>query len=112
MNFHDLRIIVSQIKRTMKCPDCKTRYTDEDIEIIGSLGDEQVFFHAWCIHCETQSVINVQIDPSWFNCPEPHLGNAPRMGHVSSNEVLDMHNFLKEFNGDFTQLFDKEPRKS
>jgi hypothetical protein len=112
MNFHDLRIIVNQIKRTLKCPDCSARYTDEDIEIIGSLGDEQVFFHAWCPECETQSVINVQIDPAWFENPQAHLGNAPRMGHVSSNEVLDMHNFLKEFNGDFSTLFNKEPKNS
>lgn len=111
MNFHDLKIIVNQIKRTLKCPDCKGRYIDEDLELIGSLGDEQIYFHAWCAHCESQSVINVQIDPAWFEAPHLHLGSAPRMGHVSSNEVLDMHNFLKGFNGDFTKLFQEETKK-
>lgn len=112
MNFHDLRIIVNQIKRTLKCPKCKGRYTDDDIEIIGSLGDEQIYFHAWCVECETESVINVVVDPTWFNEPEPHLGTAPRMGHVSSNEVLDMHNFLKGFDGNFSALFEKKSKNS
>lgn len=110
MNFHDLRLIVNQIKKTLKCPKCATKYSDEDIELIGDLGDEQVFFHAWCPECESESVINVQIDPQWFFGPEPRLGSAPRMGHISSNEVLDMHNFLKEFNGDFSKMFDKESK--
>ncbi len=110
MNFHDLRIIVNQIKKTLKCPKCTGKYIDEDIELIGSLGDEQIFFHAWCSECETQSVINVQVDPQSLYGPMPKLGSAPRMGHVSANEVLDMHNFLKSFDGDFNQMFDSESK--
>ena len=106
MNFHDLRIIVNQVKKTLKCPKCNGKYTDEDIEIIGSLGDEQLFFNAWCGDCELQSVINVQVDLQWFyGQQETRLGTAPRMGHVSLNEVLDMHNFLKGFDGNFSDVF-------
>lgn len=110
MNFHDLRIIVSQIKKTLKCPKCAAKYIDEDIELIGSLGDEQVYFHAWCGECEAESVINVQVDPQFLYGPMVKLGAAPRMGHVTSNEVLDMHNFLKEFDGNFNQVFDQESK--
>lgn len=115
MNFHDLRIIVSQIKRTLKCPECNGKYTDEDIEVIGHLDHEQSFFHAYCPECELQALIhvNLQIEPlsstQCENCaPRFRLGTAPRMGHVSVDEVLDMSNFLKSFNGDFTRMFKKE----
>lgn len=115
MNFHDLRIIVNQVKKTLKCPKCNAKYTDEDIEIIGSLGDEQLFFNAWCASCEVQSVVNVQVNLEWFygqhEGPQ-RLGTAPRMGHVSLNEVLDMHNFLKGFNGDFTKMFSEKAPNS
>jgi hypothetical protein len=110
MNFQDLRIIVGQIKKNVKCPKCTSRYTDEDIEIIGGLADEQHFFHASCSKCETESVINVSLlfEENTNTLPNlKKLGSAPRMGHISSNEVLDMHNFLKMFDGDFNKIFKK-----
>lgn len=116
MNFQDLKIIVSQIKKKISCPKCKSKYSDQDIEIIGNLGDEQSFFHAICPGCEMEAVVNVsiQFDDIESQLPEgangvqnfKKLGSAPRLGKVSMNEVLDIHNFLKDFNGDFTQMFD------
>lgn len=111
MNFHDLRIIVGQIKKNVKCPKCSARYVDEDIELIGGLGDEQHFFHATCNKCESESVVNVSLQFEDNNMVIPHdlmrLGAAPRMGDISADEVLDMHNFLKSFNGDFNSLFNR-----
>ncbi|MFT7183697.1 MAG: putative nucleic-acid-binding Zn-ribbon protein [Oceanicoccus sp.] len=110
MNFQELRIIVGQIKKNVTCPKCKSHYSDEDIEIIGGLADEQHFFHTSCAKCETESVVNVSL---LFDTGETapsklkKLGSAPRMGHISSNEVLDMHNFLKQFDGDFDKIFKK-----
>lgn len=111
MNFHELRIIVGQIKKNVKCPKCQASYTDEDIELIGGLGDEQHFFHASCSKCDSESVVNVslQFDDNQMVIPGDlkKLGTAPRMGHISSDEVLDMHNFLKSFDGDFSRIFKK-----
>ena len=111
MNFNDLKIIVGQIKKEVHCPRCKAHYTDEDIEVIGSLGDELSFFYACCPTCECQSVINVAIQYKDEISTLPHLaklGSAPRLGNISQNEVLDMKNFLKEFKGDFHKLFQKK----
>ncbi len=114
MNFHDLRIIVGQIKKNVECPKCSARFNDEDIEIIGSLGDEQVFVHACCNECESEAVINVTLqfgeDDEAFPSEIKRLGTAPRQEQISTNEVLDMHNFLKSFSGDFRGLFKKESK--
>jgi hypothetical protein len=115
MNFHDLRIIVSQIKKNITCPKCKLGYTDEDIEVIGSLGDEHNFFHASCAECESESVVHVNLhfDEDGMILPDlRRLGSAPRMGNVSANEVLDMRNYLKDFEGDFGQLFKNSKKTS
>ncbi len=117
MNFQDLRIIIGQIKKNVSCPKCKGKYKDADIEVIGSLGDEQNFFHAICSKCQSESIINVAIQfdsDGLVVAPNlKKLGAAPRMEQISSNEVLDMHNFLKAFDGDFSELFKKkEKRKS
>ncbi|MFA4814683.1 MAG: hypothetical protein WC924_03410 [Candidatus Gracilibacteria bacterium] len=114
MNFHDLRIIVGQIKKTMRCQKCDGKYGDIDIEVIGSLNCDESFFQAFCPDCETESVIhvNMQVEPLPGEFPV-RLGTAPRMEHISSNEVLDMHNFLKSFNGSFNDMFrDKEKNQN
>lgn len=115
MNFQDLKIIVSQIKKKISCPKCKSKYGDQDIEIIGNLGDEQSFFHAICPSCEMEAIVNVSIQFDDIESPIPgnfqgvqnvkKLGSAPRLGKIDMNEVLDIHNFLKDFNGDFTKMF-------
>ncbi len=106
MNFKELKLIVSQIKKNIACPKCKAKFTDEDIELIGGLGDEQTFFHATCIECETETVVNVALNVD-LSLPDSFkkLGSSPRFGKVSTNEVLDMHNFLKNFDGNFKTVF-------
>ena len=111
MNFQELKIIVSQIKKTMRCPECNGRYTDETIEVIGSINQDESYFHAFCPNCEDESCIHVDCRPELFCEDHARLGNAPRMEHISSNEVLDMHNFLKSFGGNFEQVFKEEKPK-
>lgn len=116
MNFKDLSIIVHQIKKNIPCPKCQESYSEEDITFIGSLWDEFTFFHAHCFQCEAESIINVnlQMDHQKMVLPkekEPskkRLGNAPRKGKVSTNDILDVHNFLQNFDGDFENLFRQE----
>lgn len=107
MNFHDLRIIVAQLKKNISCPKCKNGFQDEDIELVGSLGDEHTFFFATCADCDVETVVNVslQMDESETLPNLARLGTAPRGNSISTNEVLDMHNFLKDFSGDFNSLF-------
>jgi hypothetical protein len=106
MNFHDLRIIVGQIKKSIACPKCKSAYIDEDIDVIGNLSEDQSFFHAACHECESESVINVSVQFPEYEQHQPlaKLGSAPRLGNISVNDVLDMRNFLKSFKGDFKEL--------
>ena len=111
MNFKDLKIIVKQIKNTIRCQKCESKYTDDVIEVIGGLSDEQIFFHAYCPECDADSIVHVTVETQ-FVSPEmsklTKLGNAPRIGHVSADEVLDMRNFLKSFDGNFEKLFVKK----
>lgn len=109
MNFKDLKIIANQIKKEITCPKCKGKYVDESLEIIGSPDGEQYFFHALCPKCEADSIVHVAVETKPSKLPNfKKLGSSPRLGHISSNEVLDMHNFLKEFDGNFKTLFKKQ----
>ena len=111
MNFKELKIIIKQIQTSIPCPECNKCYTDEDIEIIGHLGMDQTFFHAFCEECELESIVNVTLQHE--NCDHDHLSMLPELfdgrlhnfTKVDMNSALDMKNFLKDFKGDFKSLF-------
>ncbi len=107
MNFQELKIIVGQIKKTMPCPKCGLKFTDEDIDYIGSVCCDQGYLSAICHECSSELVVSVNFNthPETLPMFDGKLGTAPRMGVVSVNEVLDMQNFLKEFKGDFKEIF-------
>ena len=83
-------------------------YTDKDIEIIGSPTDNHAFFHAKCLKCKAEAVINVSIehDGAQAGIPElKFLANNVKQDQVTINEVLDIRNFLNSFDGNFSDLF-------
>lgn len=117
MNIQELKFIVNEIKKKIFCDTCKGKYTDEDIEMIGTLGDFQSYFHAWCPTCELETIINVTVEVNRDGTifieemlvPRvERLGSAPRGEKIQSDEVLDMHNFLKDFDGNFIEAFNKQ----
>ncbi|MFA6024262.1 MAG: hypothetical protein WC777_03545 [Candidatus Gracilibacteria bacterium] len=116
MNFHDLKAIVGQIKRGMRCQTCNGKYTDFDVDIIGITSCEESFFQVFCPNCNMEAVIHVHTDIAGVPYDEEdmpiRLGSAPRMEYISSNEVLDMHNFLKNFSGSFDEIFKEKHQNS
>lgn len=109
MNFQDLKVIIAQIKKKISCPKCSGRYSDQDIEMIGNLNCEQTFFYAVCPNCSLEAVVNVCIHTDHFEISTPRMERLG--GKIESNEILDMHNFLKEFNGDFQGMFKEKDSK-
>jgi hypothetical protein len=112
MNFKELKIVVKQIKDTIKCQTCKKRYTDESIEVLGTPDGTQYYFAALCSKCKTDSMIHATLEnelkpPPGLPKNLEKLGSSPRIGQISQNEVLDMHNFLKAFDGNFEAIFKK-----
>ena len=113
MNFQDLRIIVNQIKKSMPCPSCHSKYHDEDIEVAGNIGPDHFFIHTFCSNCEVEALLHVAFgNENGESLPSfQRLGTAPRQGQIQANDVLDIHNFLKNFQGDFSSLFKEDSDK-
>jgi len=61
MNFRDLKIIISQIKRAVKCEACSKKFTDQDIEVMGTMDGENHYFFGVCSKCKAESIINATI---------------------------------------------------
>jgi len=111
------RIVISRMER---CRVCHRTYTDEDITVISRKPDMWMMA-VECVECHAKNFVAAVLnegDPAQAElalrrlsegvrgrfeiAPEPDVTPADP---VNVNDVLDMHSFLDEFEGDFKSLF-------
>ena len=98
---------------TLKCSICGKNYEAASIRLVGQ--EEGLWFlSAFCGHCRTQGLIVAVVEKSGLgdeassDLTEPEHYRFISEEAVGVDDVVDMHNFLKEFNGDFAALFAQE----
>ena len=95
----------------MKCSACGHNYEPDDIEILGHR-EEMWFMRVHCATCNTRCLIAAVVkeskSPAVTDLTRTEQIRFKKVGAVEGNEVLDMHTFLKEFDGDFARLFGQE----
>lgn len=123
MNFSELSQIVRYLKKTLPCNSCQANYDPANIEVLSTF-DDQGLFSLKCPKCNNQLLVHITISDEERNLSEPKstgtqmirahraITETTEMEHhtlsshmISSNDVIDMHCFLGQFNGDFKQLF-------
>lgn len=103
MNLFELRIVLRQLRHELKCPSCKALYSERKIEVVGTTNSSGLFI-ANCKECSESIIVNVYIERKHRRI-SAHRRNYWKLGNsVSADEVLDMHNFLKQYNGDLREL--------
>lgn len=105
MNFHEFKNIIRNIRETIPCPTCHKKLEENTIHMIGTVFNES-FFLSHCHDCKHDMMIHV----TFRGKERTHrsLRTNSTMKLVNQDDILDMHNFLKEFNGDFVSLFSKK----
>jgi hypothetical protein len=104
--------LIKKLMTSMKCCVCGQHYEVDNIEVLGH--DENLWFlSVLCVTCQTQylaaAVIKEGIAPEVItDLTEAELDKFSNMSRLTADELLDMHNFLKEFDGDFTRFFREE----
>ena len=103
--------LIKKLMTSIKCEECGQNYESFNIDILGHRND-MWFLRALCSSCHTQCLVAAVVredkavdgaaDSTTTEVSE-NLGEA-----VGIDEVLDMHNFLVDFNGDFSSLFGQE----
>lgn len=108
MNYSDLKEIIKHLKRIVPCNSCKKKFGDEELQVVSTFNNEGLF-HLNCKSCSNQLLVHAAIvsktdTKTNFNVQmqrtDGNIGST-----ISTNEILDIHNFLNQFNGDFKQLF-------
>jgi hypothetical protein len=105
MNYPELKEIIKQLKKTAPCNVCHKKFMDEDLQVVSTYQNEGLF-HFNCHNCKNQLMIHVAISGS----PDEEGGTnfsikTRNADKVDPNEILDMHNFLRKFDGNFKELF-------
>lgn len=126
MNFSELSQIVRYLKKTLPCSHCQAQYGNDNIEVLSTF-DDQGLFSLNCTKCQNQLLVHITISDEERNLSDPnkkgrqmirahraltdHEIDAHIHGHIiSTDDVIDMHSFLNQFNGDFKKLFSNQQK--
>ena len=97
---------------TIKCSNCGHKYELVDVKVVGH-EDDLWFLSASCSSCDTQGLIVAVIangKPAEVitDLTEADYRKFVNTEPVGVDDVVDMHIFLQNFDGDFTALFSEE----
>lgn len=116
MNFNQLRAIIKNIRSQIHCPTCDGAYTSEDISVVSAVSNRCMLV-AQCVNCKmpimvTATLSNMNQEPSDQNIVTEHklLKEVRDEDLISTDDVLDIHQFLREFQGDIRGAI--QPKKS
>jgi hypothetical protein len=103
--------IIKMFLSNMKCGNCGEHCDPADIGALGHQEDTWLF-SIYCSSCNSRGLIYVTIKISEEAEAVTELTEAERsyfFTPISSSDILDMHIFLEDFNGDFASLFTFSP---
>lgn len=100
---------LKQFFSAMKCGFCGQTYGVENVNILGHQ-EELWFLSIVCIHCQTQGLVAAVVQEgktgeAITDLREVEYAKFAQGEVVGIDDVLDVHNFLKDFKGDFLRLF-------
>jgi len=104
MQYNELQEVIKQLKKKVQCQLCNAKFTNKDIKILSTINDEGIF-QLTCNHCKNEIIVHVTVKAG--EGEEKNAMNITTQKHktITHNDVLDIHNFLSKFKGDFKQLF-------
>ncbi len=103
MTFEELKQLVKEIKANITCRECSSRFKEKDISLIGTILKEG-YLQAKCPTCKHNTIINV----SFGTTQRKHRKIRKKPQVITPNDILDMQNFLRNFDGNFIKLFNKK----
>lgn len=101
--------LIKKLIATVKCSICGKSYEIDNIEILGHQ-DETWFLNIFCPTCDKESFVTAIIKKEKAQDIMSDLVAKERIASIpdsaiSSDDLVELHNFLKDFNGDFLKLF-------
>ncbi len=104
--------LIKKLVASVKCSVCQQRYKVGNIDVLGHENDLW-FLRVSCPACDTQYLVAAiiredRVTEVITDLTETELDRFGNMDRLTPDDVLDMHNFLKDFDGAFSQLFSQK----
>jgi hypothetical protein len=103
---------VRQLLANISCVVCSETYDEKDVAVMGQ--QEQMWMlMVSCHHCGTEGIIlalvkeDEEVEFITDLTPE-ELERVGELPPVTADDVLDVYQFLRDFDGDFIRLFGKD----
>jgi len=101
--------LIKKLLASIKCGVCGQRYELDNINVL-SHDQDLWFLSAICLACNTRCLIAAIVKEGKApevitDLTEAELGRFKKTGKLTADDVLEMHHFLKNFDGDFSRLF-------
>ena len=108
MNFKEIQSAVKHLQETCTCSGCKGKYKPKDINIVATTSSEGLF-ELICNKCKSSTIVTVLMTKEDKNLQSKVTETQTRAHRkISTNDVLDIKNFLTRFDGNFKKLFTKK----
>ena len=103
---------IKKLMSTIKCGVCGKHYEISNIEVLGH-EDNVWFLNAACPACHNKALVAAIIKENKSlevitDLTQPELTRFATASAVSTDDILDLHSFLNEFDGNFIELFAKK----
>ena len=101
--------LIKRLMASIKCSVCGHRYQVDSINVL-SHHQDLWFLSAICPACHTRSLMAAivkegRVPEVVTDLTEAELDRFRTAGKLTADDVLDMHNYLRNFDGDFSRLF-------
>jgi len=105
MNCAELSSIIRYIKEVFPCSMCKKPFNSKEIITLATLPNE-CLLATICGKCNANTILSVVVMPAVSQKTERKIMvRTANAQNISTNEILDIKNFLKSFKGDFKEIF-------
>jgi len=101
--------LIKRLMAEIKCSVCGQRYELDNIDVLGH-HEDLWFLSVLCPACHAQCLVAAviregRVPEVTTDLTEAELDRFRNVSRVTTDDVLDMHNFLKDFDGDLFRLF-------
>jgi len=103
---------IKRLVATVKCGVCGEHYEGQNVKVLGHR-DALWFLSVFCPACGGQGLLAAAIKEGELLRPITDLSETEQakfrnLGPVSADELLDIHEFLRDFDGDVSRLLSEE----
>ncbi|MCK4963534.1 MAG: hypothetical protein KAS54_00515 [Dehalococcoidia bacterium] len=104
--------LIKRLMTIISCSVCGERYEGENVRVLGRYTDLW-FLSVYCTNCHSQSLVAAVLKDGKHpelvtDLTEEEYTKFREMAVVGADDVLDLHDFLKDFDGDFSRVFSEE----